>query len=187
MEARRFDAIAARLGAAATRRGALMGALGALFSGATLAAATPVGASRKRRKGRGNAQGPCGDGSRKDNRCAKNGDCCTGFCQKNLKNKDRDGRCRCIRRGQPCKPSQTCCNSQCLKGVCGVGIATGKACAPDDTCAAPTATCRDYAEFVPAGTHCLLPNGEACAANNNCVSANCDAGVCKPQTCDVCA
>ncbi|MFM9108532.1 MAG: hypothetical protein ACKOWF_17740, partial [Chloroflexota bacterium] len=47
--------------------------------------------------------------------------------------------------------------------------------------------CRDYAEFVPAGTHCLLPNGEACAANNNCVSANCDAGVCKPQTCDVCA
>ncbi|MGI9252985.1 MAG: right-handed parallel beta-helix repeat-containing protein, partial [Thermomicrobiales bacterium] len=33
---------------------------------------------------------------------------------------DGKGRCRCIRKGQACKPSQTCCNGrECVDGVCG--------------------------------------------------------------------
>ncbi|MGI9253231.1 MAG: hypothetical protein ACR2J8_05760, partial [Thermomicrobiales bacterium] len=93
MDQQAVDHIAAVLGSAASRRAGLASALSvALGRGATAASA-----SRPRR------QGPCGDFSRAANRCRKHGDCCTEICDTTLKNIDRDGRCRCRRRGQPCE------------------------------------------------------------------------------------
>ncbi|MGI9253575.1 MAG: hypothetical protein ACR2J8_07505, partial [Thermomicrobiales bacterium] len=106
-----FDRIARLLGAASTRRAGLTAALGALAASATAAAKSPHHPK---------PEGPCGDHSRKDNTCSKDSQCCTGFCKKGLKNTDGQGRCRCIKKGQPCTPSQTCCgNLACVDGICG--------------------------------------------------------------------
>ncbi|MFM9106554.1 MAG: hypothetical protein ACKOWF_07630 [Chloroflexota bacterium] len=71
-------------------------------------------------KGPGPA-GPCGDGSRLDNQCSKDGDCCTDLCEIRLgrKNKDRLGRCRCTRLGGACQTSKNCCGgASCVNGAC---------------------------------------------------------------------
>ncbi len=66
-------------------------------------------------------EGPCGSGSRKDNICTKDSECCTSICDIQLgkKNKDKKGRCRCVRRGGACTADNNCCNSICISGVCG--------------------------------------------------------------------
>ncbi|MFM9108670.1 MAG: hypothetical protein ACKOWF_18440, partial [Chloroflexota bacterium] len=81
MDSRTFDRLSRLFGAAATRRGALA----ALFGAAASTAASGALASRKRRSDRpgdsgADAAGPCGDGSRKDNRCTNDKQCCTGIC-----------------------------------------------------------------------------------------------------------
>ncbi len=117
MDQERFDRIARLLGQPATRRGGMAGAMAAAAA-AAVAIAGEV--SAKHRRERPEIEGPCGDGSRKANTCRKDSQCCTGFCLKDLKNKDSKGRCRCIRKGEACKPSQTCCNGRdCVDGVCG--------------------------------------------------------------------
>jgi hypothetical protein len=74
MDPSRFDALARALAAGATRRGLL---------GAALAAAlAPLAAA-----GRGpSAEGPCGPNPER-NACKRDGDCCTGLCNKG------EGRC----------------------------------------------------------------------------------------------
>ncbi|MFM9105275.1 MAG: hypothetical protein ACKOWF_01085 [Chloroflexota bacterium] len=66
-------------------------------------------------------EGPCGDGTRNDNICMKNGECCTGICEITLRktNKDKRGRCRCLRMGATCAADRNCCNSLCIGGICG--------------------------------------------------------------------
>ena len=126
-----FDRIAKLLGGATTRRRGLASALGAAL-GLAAATATVAEASARfspDRKRVAKPEGPCGNGSRKDNLCTKDKQCCTGYCQKGLKNKDGKGRCRCIRKGQPCKPSQTCCHGGCNNGICGKSLETCQVCA----------------------------------------------------------
>ncbi|MFM9107860.1 MAG: hypothetical protein ACKOWF_14300 [Chloroflexota bacterium] len=132
MEQERFDRIARLVGGSVTRRAGIaagLSALGSMLGRATgegpapaagAAARSRAGKAAKSGKRRVHREGPCGDGSRKDNVCTKNGQCCTGYCLKKLNNRDGKGRCRCIRKGKPCNPSQTCCrNRQCVDGRCG--------------------------------------------------------------------
>jgi hypothetical protein len=114
MDQERFEMISRAVGATVSRRRGLAAALGAVLGGGALAAGD-VAAGRRRPK----PEGPCGNGSRKDNVCAKDGDCCTGYCKKGIKNKDGAGRCRCIRKGQTCTAKQTCCGANvCVDGTC---------------------------------------------------------------------
>jgi hypothetical protein len=127
-----FDRLAAAIGSASSRRAAIAVALGAALGAASAAA-------RSRRPG---AAGPCGDGSRADNRCTKNSDCCTNLCNTAVgkTNKDRDGRCRCVRRNGTCEEDRNCCHRRkqgmvCLSGVCtDPCVNLGAACATDADC-----------------------------------------------------
>jgi hypothetical protein len=67
-------------------------------------------------------EGPCGNGTRKDNICMENSQCCTGVCDLSVrkKNVDKMGRCRCIARGGACTEDSNCCNSPCIGNICGV-------------------------------------------------------------------
>jgi DNA-binding CsgD family transcriptional regulator len=117
-----FDRIARLLGAAATRRRGLAAAASLLVSGFAAVAGVPEARGRNRHPG---LEGPCGDGKRKDNICTRNADCCTNICNLELgkKNVDRKGRCRCMRRGQPCKADRNCCNTLTCNGeVCGEAV-----------------------------------------------------------------
>jgi hypothetical protein len=201
MDQRSFDGLTRLLAGAATRRQGLRAALGALTG---LAAADAVaksgpgndqgkaGKGRDRKKGGGNGkpgiEGPCGDGSRKDNLCTKDKQCCTGVCRKGLKNKDGKGRCRCIRNGKACSEDKNCCKGLCVSGICGgaSGIPTGQACVDGDTCQDSNASCTTYFDTPDQGTFCLLPNGKSCAASTDCRSDAC-AGTCTAQVCTVCA
>ncbi|MGI9252172.1 MAG: right-handed parallel beta-helix repeat-containing protein, partial [Thermomicrobiales bacterium] len=192
--------IANELGRATSRRSGLMAALRAAFGRATLDGA--AGAKGRGKDAGGSAvtsrrpkpEGPCGDGTKADNVCTKDKQCCTGYCRKGMKNKDGKGRCRCIRRGKPCKPSQTCCGGvSCTEGICKrpapsrPTVPTGKACvAASDTCAESTAACVEYELGTPAGTYCLLPNSSACSGDPVCESNKCASGACA-TSCTVCA
>lgn len=52
------------------------------------------------------AQGPCGNGGPRANRCRRHRDCCTGYCNKKI------GRCRCRQRGQTCRNHRSCCSGR---------------------------------------------------------------------------
>jgi hypothetical protein len=79
-----FDRITRTLGAAATRRSGVKAALG-LGAAFGLGASDDVAAKLR-------PEGPCGKGGRKDNACTKDSQCCTGYCERNLRNRDRKGR-----------------------------------------------------------------------------------------------
>ncbi|MGI9252650.1 MAG: hypothetical protein ACR2J8_02810, partial [Thermomicrobiales bacterium] len=160
MDAGTFDRLIRLLTGRLSRRAGLAAAAAAIV---TPAAATPDHRDHGKRHRHGpRPQGPCGDGSRKANICTRDTQCCTGFCDTSLgkKNVDRRGRCRCIRRGKPCTPKQTCCGkTSCENGVC----ARTK----------PT-TCQ--------------PDGGACAADADCCSClTCASGVCAACVETVCA
>jgi hypothetical protein len=111
MDARRFDILTRALGEGSSRR-SVMGLLG-IIAAAPLAVAA---GSRRRPK----PEGPCGDFSRKDNICAKNGDCCTNICNTDVgkTNKDGKGRCRCVRRGRACTEDRNCCSRRGQQMTC---------------------------------------------------------------------
>ncbi|MFM9105228.1 MAG: tail fiber domain-containing protein [Chloroflexota bacterium] len=68
----------------------------------------PAGPSDAARPGQ---QGPCGDGSRTDNTCSADGDCCTNYCV--------GKRCRCKARSMPCASRKECCRGLvCTRGAC---------------------------------------------------------------------
>jgi hypothetical protein len=127
MDQSRFDELVRRMQEARSRREAIRNAAGAALG---LGALGSLAAEASGKKGKGGqygtgkpgAEGPCGSGKRKDNICTKNGDCCTGVCEKSVakKNKDKKGRCRCIRTGFACKQDKNCCNSLCVDGMCGM-------------------------------------------------------------------
>ncbi|MFM9108462.1 MAG: hypothetical protein ACKOWF_17390 [Chloroflexota bacterium] len=123
MDQERVGAMSRALASGVSRRPGLAAALAVVLGGASLdAAATGGGKDKGRGRRKPGVEGPCGDGSRKANICRKDKDCCTGYCNMAVgkKNKDGSGRCRCIRKGKTCTPSQTCCNGlPCVAGVCG--------------------------------------------------------------------
>ena len=173
-----FDRLTRLLASRLTRRSGLAAA--ALSLPAVAAARQPHGGARNgnsdsdsdsngNSKGRGRGpqqEGPCGDGRRKGNICTKDSQCCTGYCEVSLgkKNVDRKGRCRCIRRGKPCTPKQTCCGkAACVDGVCG---ATAP---PPPACQETGGTCATDADCCS----CLTCVSGACAA---CVPLVCASG-----------
>jgi hypothetical protein len=203
MDQSSFDRIARLLGGAATRRSGLTAALGGMLGLASLDAAAKSDShggrgkrsdrsdkNHKRDKGNGHqkgkpgAEGPCGDGSRTDNACTKDSQCCTGICRKGLKNKDGKGRCRCVRKGKACTEDRNCCKGTCADGVCGGGgrapIPTGQPCVAGlDTCADSNASCTTYDANDPAGTYCVLPDGQPCNdSDDECQSQKCISGTC---------
>jgi parallel beta-helix repeat protein len=169
MDERPFDALLRSLTRAGSRRQAVAGALAALTGGVmigTNADARPGGDQEPgRRKRKPNVQGPCGDGTRKDNACTKDKQCCTGICRKGLKNKDGKGRCRCLRKGKPCTEDRNCCGGRaCTDGVCGKSGCTSDAdcTGASDTCTNGICTC----------------GGTICAAGEQCLHGGCTACSC---------
>lgn len=195
MDDRRFDSLAAAFGAVLDRRAGLKAAVAgvaAALAGGSADAASPGkgkgNGNGKSRPGRPSAEGPCGS-TAKANRCAKDGDCCTGLC--NPKNR----KCRCVSRGKACTEDRNCCSRggksvACVDGVCARGgggtIATGDPCQPGDGCQDKKAICTSYTNGGPAGTYCLLQTGGSCGTTDgDCISQFCNGGVCQP--CTVCS
>ncbi len=192
MDQQSFDRMARALGSAVSRRSGVRAALGAAFALAAARSDAATRAKPRREARHPKPEGPCGDGTKQDNACTRDKQCCTGYCEKDVASKDGKGRCRCIRRGSPCKPSQTCCGGTvCDGGVCQrppKPVPTGHACDPaESVCADAAASCRAYAEHDPEGDYCLLRNGTACTASSACASGNCRSGLCQGFACDVCA
>ncbi len=164
MDQERFGGLTRALGAGISRRAGLVAALAALFGGSVGAPATEAAPAHKRRP---KPEGPCGDGTRKENACTKNGQCCTGICNTRVgrKNKDGKGRCRCVRRGKACAEDRNCCNGMtCGNGVCGIADAR---CTTNGDCSGGTPIC--------SGGTCV-----ACALDTDCVGATpfCTDGAC---------
>lgn len=221
MDQSQFDRIARLLGGATSRRRGLAAAIAALASVVPLsqadAAATGAGAgkssgknkngtrSKDKDRDKGNAPGkpsrkpepagPCGSGKVADNRCRKNGDCCTNICKMKNKGKDGSGRCRCQRKNRPCTEDRNCCKAAgqqmtCIAGRCGYPagdpVPTGQSCTPGvSVCADDAAVCGEYQLGTPAGTYCLLADGASCGANGECESNSCASGTCATN-CTVC-
>jgi hypothetical protein len=177
-----FDRAARVLGTAISRRAGLASAVATILGVSTLpvavAAAAAAAPSRKPRP-----QGPCGSGKRKDNICTKDSDCCTGICNTRAgkANKDKKGRCRCVRQGGACKVDKNCCQKSCVDGICGSAADTCDICptgcpyttvAAAIAAAAPGATLRigagTYDEDLTVGKDLTLTNcnGESVTLRN---------------------
>ncbi|MGI9254852.1 MAG: NHL repeat-containing protein, partial [Thermomicrobiales bacterium] len=153
------------VGATTTRRRGLAVALGAMVAGWTgreAAAIEPEGGP--------SIEGPCGNGSARDNKCKRNNQCCTGHCDK------KKGRCRCLQASKSCTQDKECCNKlTCSGGICVSGKpCTAKNC-PDGCCAGDVCRGGTISEMCGKG-------GEACDQCKK--GSTCRSQVCKP--CDGC-
>jgi hypothetical protein len=212
MDQHSFDRIARLLGGALSRRAGLRALLGAAITLPAVAAPDAVDAASPGNRPHGERQatggskgkgdgarkpgvaGPCGNGSRKDNICTRNQDCCTGLC--NLKagdrNRDRKGRCRCSRNGRPCTEDRNCCNAACVNGRCNGSVPpappvpSGDPCTTASVCADPNATCTTYQHDEAAGEFCLLPRRALCSSDAQCASGDCAGGVCVACSSNAC-
>ncbi|MFM9107944.1 MAG: hypothetical protein ACKOWF_14745 [Chloroflexota bacterium] len=138
MSTRLVDLVAQALGGSANRRDGLRAA-----AAAVAAALTRQAAGAAPRPG---AEGPCGNGSQRDNACTRDADCCTGVCilpgkdaaasgtggnrrgkGKHNRGKGKGkgkhrapaGRCRCLTAGRACADSRNCCPGLgCANGTC---------------------------------------------------------------------
>lgn len=172
MDNARFDALARVFAGSATRR-----SLAGLLAGLAAAPVAASAASRNRGAGKPGTEGPCGSGSRADNICASDNDCCTGLCKTGLKNKDGKGRCRCVRRKGACTEDKNCCNElPCADGVCG-----GPTCVPPQGECTDVSECCSSALAVCIGTCCLQP-GVSCSSPADCCAGGaggtCESGFC---------
>jgi YVTN family beta-propeller protein len=178
MDHRRFDTALRALDAAVSRRRGLAAAV-AVFLGASVQPGEDAGAAPRSPR----PAGPCGNGSRAQNTCRRNGDCCTGLCDRRpaKRNNDGAGRCRCVRKGRPCTDDRNCCRGlDCRSGTCGgprPQVNTGEACTAADQCRDENATCTTF-ETGPAGTFCLLPRYDVCTAAQQCAAGACIDGSC---------
>lgn len=186
MDAYRFDALARALSAPGTRRRTLAAvvssALGVLAVGP---AAVDEARARKKprnkdRKDRGiTAEGPCGNGSARKNRCKRDRQCCTNYCKK--------GRCRCRKLNQSCTEDRNCCPERtgrtCIEGACQTRtcLAQGTACPSELSCCMGL-SCQDN-ECQPPLPTCLA-QGTACPGEAPCCAGLiCQDNACQPQTC----
>ncbi len=158
MDDARFDGLARLLAKAGSRRNAVRAALGLAAGAVTGLVATET--SAKRRKGGPSAAGPCGSGKVKDNRCKRDSQCCTNICERNLKNKDKKGRCRCRNWGEACTEDRNCCVRRGQQMVCLDGICTSPTCTPPASCGVDGDCCPGQGCFE---TNCLtLCNADSC-------------------------
>ena len=181
----RLDRIARWIGAS-NRRQVLGGALAgvtAVLSGAAVSDTV----AKKREVG---AEGPCGNGSVKANRCRRNRQCCTGLCDKK-KGKKPYGRCRCRKLNQTCKEDRNCCATagqpmSCVAGTCqaattcvveGGDCSQGGSCCDGLTCL--DGTCTLPVLCVPLGRACST-DGLACCTNVG-ADATCAEDFCNDQ------
>lgn len=151
MDGDRFDTLTRVVGAAGTRRslGSLVGVLLGLLA-LTRPGSQHDTVARKRKQVK--IEGPCGNGSGKANRCKRNRQCCTGYCQKRKRKKNRgknkvQGRCRCRKPGQSCSADRNCCPQRtgriCFEGTCQPAICADRCpdgCCAGDTCLPGTST-----------------------------------------------
>ena len=178
MDSRRFDELVALLARGLTRRTAT----GAI---ATLMAAGIGESSEAKRHGRdhgsdrgkapGNAdrkpdaEGPCGDGGRADNRCTRDSQCCTGICEMSTgkHNRDGEGRCRCRKRQQACTDDRTCCGKlKCYGGRCSSCLAAcTSGCCAGSQCISQTTS----AQCGRNGSQCV-----ACPDGSECIDGACE-------------
>ncbi|MGI9253311.1 MAG: hypothetical protein ACR2J8_06165 [Thermomicrobiales bacterium] len=163
MDQQRFDAALKALHTGTTRRRGLAAALGVLLGGAGLDAAAKrqgQGQGQSAASKRPAAAGPCGDGSAKDNKCAKDGDCCTKYCA--------DGACRCKPNYMDCSKDAHCCAGRCAGGKCDGGAK------PAASACQENFNCQD-------GLACI--NGVCTVSNKaKCTQSNCP-GCCSGTTC----
>lgn len=112
----------------------------------------PDAIARRRRRNGVHAQGPCGNGEGKANRCKNDRQCCTGYCRKRRKKGKRGtarGRCRCRLLNQPCTQDRNCCpertSNRCLEGRCLPDPVLGCAeqCSPGERCWQGQCACGD--------------------------------------------
>jgi hypothetical protein len=88
--------------------------------------------------------------------------------------------------GGTCAADGDCVSDGCADGLC--EVLTTEACvAGIDTCADEVATCTVYTTpGATTDTFCLLPTGETCAADAECVDDACVSGVCAVATSNAC-
>lgn len=187
MDSTQFDRLTQWVGAG-NRRQVLGSALGGAAALLGLTSLPEVAAKR-----RVQSEGPCGNGGIKDNRCKRNGQCCTGVCDKK-KGKKPYGRCRCRQLTQSCQEDRNCCATagqpmSCVAGTCQTEVtcpelgepcttAAGTACCPESdpnvVCAGglnPTdRVCQDCTQApTTAGAYCqATPGIQCCDGNPSC-------------------
>lgn len=178
----RFDQLARWVNSNNRREviGAVLAGVAAAFGGAA------VNATDARRKVI--AEGPCGNGGVKDNRCKRNSQCCTGLCDKK-KGKKPYGRCRCRKLTQSCQEDRNCCATagqpmSCVAGAC----QTTDTCVPDDgVCSASAACCEGLtceAGICRGATLCVPLGGVCSGGGPSCCTtpgadATCTGGICR--------
>lgn len=173
MDGPRFDRLAQGFASGQTRRHTL----GGLITGAVvLLGLGSTETAGKKRRGTVTAEGPCGDGTIKANRCKRDGQCCTGVCDKQ-KGKQPYGRCRCRKLNQSCTEDRNCCATagqpmSCVAGTC----QTTESCVPDDGACGAGAECCAGLECKSGtcqSTSTCGPRGEVCVPGQECVGDAC--------------
>ncbi|MFM9106808.1 MAG: SMP-30/gluconolactonase/LRE family protein [Chloroflexota bacterium] len=159
MDQERFDAALRALQAGTTRRRGLAGMLAVLLGTAGVPGRE---AAAKAKPGEPSAEGPCGDGSAKANRCTKDADCCTGYCA--------DGQCRYKANWMSCKKNDECGSGRCVDRRCDGG------CNPESSRCQENFNCCD-------GMICKNGTCKTSAAAK-CTKQNCS-GCCDGTTCRV--
>lgn len=171
MDNERFDRLARLICSGSRRQVMSAGLVGA----ATLVGLAPAPGARAKRKAV-QAEGPCGDGSARQNRCKRHNQCCTGFCRR--RKHRRRGRCRCRKLNQPCRDNQSCCTRNgrpmsCVGGTCQVApacVPLGSACTEggaacctdpgaDATCASGICRAPAYCQTVLEAAGCAFNTG----------------------------
>ncbi len=106
--------------------------------------------------------------------------CCTGICTE-------QGACpeagnQCTPAGSACTSGIECCTQSCLGGQCSTQqcLDVGGTCTNPEECCTKVCGSSGQCAPLPAGsTSCKVP-GQACAADGDCCSTNCQGGICKP-------
>jgi len=157
-----FDRLTRGLARVATRRGVLGGAVAGLLG--AVAFETSVDAAERRRTVCRELSTPC----------TRDGQCCSGICQRSSRGVGRSSRYQCS-----CRPGLTACGRTCHDlrtdpencGACGVVCDSGEC--VDGACVEPLLECVG-----------ALPLGSACTKGGECCSLSCLNGVCSAPSVD---
>jgi hypothetical protein len=178
-----FDRLAQRVGTGHRRQ-----VLGVALSGIVALVGLPAATESRARKRKLTVEGPCGNGRIKDNRCQRDTQCCTGFCDKK-KGKRPYGRCRCRKLNQSCREDRNCCATagqpmSCVAGTCQTTtscVPQGGTCGDGTVCCTglecQAGTCEARGLCVPLGGACTT-GGTACCTDLG-ANATCAAGICR--------
>lgn len=179
MDGRQFDQLVQGVGTRMTRRRTL----GVLVTGvaALLGATSHEQVAARKSGGAVTTEGPCGNGRIKANRCRRNGQCCTGLCDK-TRGKAPYGRCRCRKVGQGCQEDRNCCAAvgqpmTCQNGIC-VTTTPPPTCSTDEDTCAPDLTTAANGGCCPRDVACCTGD-ENCSDGQICGATGCCQNVCR--------